>query len=73
MKQIYSYLLLALVMLLFLGSLGAFVMVGTSWIGVLIFVEAMRYVSTVGKLTLALLGAGTVFFLIVFIFTKDSE
>ena len=73
MKQIYSYLLLALAMLLFLGSFGAFVLVGTSGVGVIIFVEAMRYVSTVGKLALALLGAGTVFFLIVFFFTKDSK
>ncbi|MFC1912905.1 hypothetical protein ACFLX7_01750 [Chloroflexota bacterium] len=73
MKLIYSYLLLALAILLFLGSLGAFVWAGTSGVGVLIFVEATRHVSTVGKLALALLGAGTVFFLIVFIFAKDSE
>ncbi|MFC1915032.1 hypothetical protein ACFLWK_02140 [Chloroflexota bacterium] len=73
MKLIYSYLLLALVILLFLGSLGAFVWVGTSGVGVRIFVEAMRHVSTVGKFALALLGGGMVFFLIVFIFAGDSE
>jgi len=33
----------------------------------------MRYVSIGGKFALFLLGAGTVFFLIVFISTKDSE
>ncbi len=73
MKPIYSYLLLALTMLLFFGSLGAFVLVGTSGIGVLIFVEAMRYVSTGGKLAMAFLGLGMIFFLVEFIFAKDSK
>jgi len=73
MKPIYSYLLLALTMLLFLGSLGAFVLVGTSGIGVLIFVEAMRYVSAGGKLAMALLGVGMIFFFVKFIFAKDSK
>jgi len=73
MKLIYGYLLIFLALLLVLGTLGVFVLLGTSGVGVRIYIESMRYVSIGGKFALFLLGAGTVFFLIVFISTKDSE
>lgn len=73
MRLLRSYLFLALALLLFLALLGAFVLVGTSGIGVLIFIEAMRYVSPVGKIALAFLGAGTFFFLIQFVFSKEAK
>ena len=73
MKLIYSYILLFLSILLFLGSLGALVVVGTSGVGVRIYIEAMRYMSSGGKAALALLGAGMLFLLIEFILAPGRE
>jgi len=73
MKLIYSYILLFLGTLLFLGSFGALVTVGTSGVGVRIYIEAMRYMSSGGKVALALFGAGMLFFLMEFILAPGRE
>ena len=73
MRPIYCYPLVFLGMLMFLSTLGVFVLLSNSGVGVRMYIEAMRYMSVGGKAALALLAAGTMFFLVEFILAKDRK